>query len=336
MRVAYARQCVTLVDVTALTYLREIREWMDAHPQELVIMWISRHGNTCNDTFGTTPVEAQEELFSNVTSLFEGLLFDTSKQALNESVVGDLVASNQRLVVFVSAYSNFTSGSPLAVDACHIDNNLSGGGGPGNLDELVAQFQNGTHRVGLDQAANRFLLQNIEGSVRQIQDVALITFVPEIDKLKNEQACAASYGIPNMTTWCPSYLQASSQLFNYYTQVSLETATQYNFTMPNAIYLDAVDYGGLIRTGTELFPTPGTTGDPPPSTHNTTGYAYVDTLLYFNVRRACDVGAAPPSSCTTLLSALADRRARNPYLRWDNSPHGRCADWPPLPYPIHS
>lgn len=195
------------------------------------------------------------------------------------------------------------------------------------------------------------------------RDVALITFVPEIDKLKNEQACAASYGIPNMTTWCPSYLQASSQLFNYYTQVgsrmglcssmplvvsprelnwlvplqvSLETATQYNFTMPNAIYLDAVDYGGLIRTGTELFPTPGTTGDPPPSTHNTTGYAYVDTLLYFNVRRACDVGAAPSSSCTTLLSALADRRARNPYLRWDNSPHGRCADWPPLPYPIHS
>lgn len=44
----------------------------------------------------------------------------------------------------------------------------------------------------------------------------LIHFLPFIDKSKNEATCAAGYNIPNMTSWCPAYLQASSQLTNYY------------------------------------------------------------------------------------------------------------------------
>ena len=31
----------------SLQYFREIRAWMDAHPSEVVVMWLSKHGNTC-------------------------------------------------------------------------------------------------------------------------------------------------------------------------------------------------------------------------------------------------------------------------------------------------
>jgi hypothetical protein len=32
---------------TSLQYFREIRAWMDAHPSEVVVMWLSKHGNEC-------------------------------------------------------------------------------------------------------------------------------------------------------------------------------------------------------------------------------------------------------------------------------------------------
>ena len=44
----------------ALSYLTSVRQWMDAHPTEVVVMWISRHGSTCNTTFADTPLEAMQ------------------------------------------------------------------------------------------------------------------------------------------------------------------------------------------------------------------------------------------------------------------------------------
>lgn len=119
-------------------------------------------------------------------------------------------------------------------------------------------------------------------------------------------------------------------------QIGLETVIQYDLGLPNAIYLDAVDRGGLVRTGTELFPEPGTGGNPPPSTHKTTGYAYVDTVLYYNVREACKSAAANDAACDSLLALLASRRKMNPYQRWDNPAAGRLSTFPPLPLPLSS
>lgn len=50
-------------------------------------------------------------------------------------------------------------------------------------------------------------------------------------------------------TWCPLHLQDVSQLTNYYNQFILDTASNKSYAFPNAIYLDAVATGGLIRTG---------------------------------------------------------------------------------------
>lgn len=31
----------------SVQYFREIRAWMDQHPSEVVVMWLSKHGNEC-------------------------------------------------------------------------------------------------------------------------------------------------------------------------------------------------------------------------------------------------------------------------------------------------
>ena len=171
--------------------------------------------------------------------------------------------------------------------------------------------------------------------VRWHSNSALLTFFPTFDPASNIKSCATSFNIPGMDAWCPMYLQAVSQLTNYYNQIALEAAIQQDLGLPNAIYLDAVDVGGLIRTGVELFPTPlwpvnGSSGHPPVSQHNTTGYAYVDTLLYWSVRQACKAGseAPPPAQCTAALALLEQRRAAHPLLTWNDPTHGRLVAWP--------
>ena len=73
---------------------------------------------------------------------------------------------------------------------------------------------------------------------------------------KYETECAESFGIPNMTKWCPDTLLQQSQLHNYYLQRDLEDAYQNikqgkdSWDFPNAFYLDAADTDGGIRVGT--------------------------------------------------------------------------------------
>lgn len=73
-----------------------------------------------------------------------------------------------------------------------------------------------------------------------------------------------------MTAWCPLHLQDISQLDNYYRQLVLEKSFTLGYDFPNAIYLDAVDVNGTIRTGTALFGY----GITESSNHTITGYAY--------------------------------------------------------------
>ena len=171
---------------------------------------------------------------------------------------------------------------------------------------------------------------------------AYVYFVP-FDKDDNRQKCAALMNIPNMTGFCPMYDQAAAQLANYYNQLVLDAAVEQNLGLPNAFYIDAVAEGGLIRTGVQLFPSGKMPAYPPaPATgvHTTTGYAYADSILLWNVRQVCGMPAdseaarqalAPETSaaCTQLEALLSARRARNPLQRWSDPTYGRLLDWPP-------
>jgi len=101
-----------------------------------------------------------------------------------------------------------------------------------------------------------------------------------------------------------------------------------------AIYLDAVDVGGLTRTGLEVFPSGEVPTGAGPVSHNTTGYAYVDTLILWSVRKACNEGKADAADCAAASALLEARRAQHPYMRW-NDGYGRSMDWPPVKLPLN-
>ena len=43
---------------TVLTYLQQVRAWLVAHPTEVVVMWMSKHGSECNNAqFADVPME---------------------------------------------------------------------------------------------------------------------------------------------------------------------------------------------------------------------------------------------------------------------------------------
>lgn len=66
--------------------------------------------------------------------------------------------------------------------------------------------------------------------------------------------------------------------------------------------------------------------------HANDGYAYADTLIAYNVRRACDAGAAAkPEDCSSLIEMIEERRARHPVAQWSDVLTGRRDDWPTTP-----
>eukprot|EP00051_Salpingoeca_urceolata_P020695 m.313558 g.313558 ORF g.313558 m.313558 type:complete len:475 (+) comp19664_c0_seq6:4703-6127(+) len=317
----------------ALSYLGEVRTFLEAHPEEVVVMWFSRHGNTettGNDQYPGVSQADKLAFWSQVEKLFAGLLFDTRQSSLNTTTMSELLVRNHRAVVFVSDYAEFTNSSSLAIDARQIDNILGDEVTAENAtqQQILAELRNaGAHRAA-DKAQNRFMLMSMAAGppAGQISKAAELKYWPlEHTKLRKE--CAALFHIPNMTAWCPPTLQDVSQLINYYNQIALDAvitrdspATPYD--LPNAIYLDAVAEHGTIRTGTEVFMKDSVRG----TTNATRGFAYVDTFLLHMAQRECQT--RPVTDCSDIITNLQQRRAANPLHRWSDPAHGRLLNWP--------
>lgn len=118
-----------------------------------------------------------QEFFGNVTSIFDGLLFDRSISSMNTTVVRELVQRKHRMVLYVSAYHNFTgpSGSPLAMDGCSIDNKLGDKvwDEPESLPEVITTFRNAPARVAQDTAANMLYLRSMAADSTHTQQMCV-------------------------------------------------------------------------------------------------------------------------------------------------------------------
>mmetsp|Transcript_58088 Transcript_58088/g.188027 ORF Transcript_58088/g.188027 Transcript_58088/m.188027 type:complete len:449 (+) Transcript_58088:60-1406(+) len=283
---------------TALSYLKEIRTWLDAHPNEIVVFWVSRHGDmrlTGTDQYpATTPAERQA-FFTAVHDTFGGLMFDVSKGRLNETSVADLWSRGQRVVWYAADYEQSTSSSPLAMDGRLVDNVTPGAG---SSFGTLGYFRQGAPHREASKANNHFLLVSMAGgpSPTQIEMAATINFLPLAKHFGAVEKCAKDFGIPNLTNWCPLDLQEYGQLDNFYNQRVLdaiynEGAGTEAVDFPNAIYINGIDTGGRIRTGTQrLNPLKLDGGSEPSLTddgHDTDGYAYAATLVGATVRRMC-------------------------------------------------
>jgi hypothetical protein len=372
----------------AVTYLQEVRTWLDAHPTEVVVIWLSKHGSPCkngSDQYPSVPPSAKQAFWKEIQGIFSGLLVNTTESSLSDTSISALVLRSHRVIIFASDFAEFTGGNSVhAFDGCLVDNPLSMSSVANlSLNDDLKTFAGFASRRAADRVHGQFLLESMANSPPSstIEAAAKIEFLP--GATSGIKDCAMAFHIPGMTQWCPERLLDVSQLTNYYKQNTLDAAYAAGFEFPNAIYIDAVTPGGLIRTGTQPLSvtnksqicdiyrwTSCTTHTPSCSEgwspsgekahlscydsdgnkhgacalawqdhfkccrdrdgeHADSAFAYVDTLLAVNVRRAC-VNAKPTvrQQCSSLAKMLAARRAQFPRTLWHDVATGRLDDWP--------
>ena len=306
----------------ALEYFKEIRVWLDAHPSEVVVIWISRHGSQCtfgNDQYPGVSISEKQKYWKAIQSVFSGLLLDTVQSPLNETSLTTLIQRNQRVIVYASDYEQLTGKSQYAMDACKIDDR-----DPPSVDEEKSTYQetmkilsNSKTILKEDKAQNRFFLMSLASSgARQYLKYSFLYSHFPLFKT-NRKSCAATFKIPGMTDWCPLTLLDMNRLANYYNQFTLDLAVTCDLDFPNAIYLDGLYEDGTILTGL---------ASGSKNISKDTKFAYADSLLLMNVRRGCQKSSHP--ECESLLSMLAQRRAMYPAQLLNDPSHGRLDNWP--------
>jgi hypothetical protein len=280
-------------------------------------------------------VAAQQQLWAAIEQEFDGLLFDKRNSSLNVTTVAQLVHANQRAVVYTSP-GNLSFDSPYALDGCTIDNQRVGGVTNMTYTSYHTErlLRNASAHRAADKARNSLFLLTMagEGEKNYLLYAFLLTYLP-LNASGLVADCAARFGIPQLT-WCPLTLMDVCLLTNYYRQLAFEAAvTTPGFDLPGAVYMDALDVDGTIRTGTALFgpmfPHANQSGP-----HAVDRYAYSATMLFGTVARLCQnpdfawVGA-DPAACKALLASLYSQRSLYPATRWEDPSTGRHIDWPP-------
>ena len=141
------------------------------------------------------------------------------------------------------------------------------------------------------------------------------------------------------------WLMQLSQLTNYYQQVALNgtlnaiTEEQWaddRNQFPNAIYLDAVDCGGTVRTG--QLPLADPTRPRPPGhgpngygqNHETARFSYAHLLIHYNIRKACATNARGHAHCAEFVAKTKKFSDEFPVNTWKNTAFGR---WPNSQWP---
>ena len=325
------------------SYLTELRAWLEAHPTEMVVAWISYHGSTCQkDQYpGATPA-AQAALGANIAAQLGHLLVDPATDGEPWSTPYDhYQALGKQLVLYISDSEHFAV--PGALDAC-ID--ASGRGGIDNqtgADVMQAArgfewelglFEQGTELYQEHKANGTLMLRSgaTSGTEQLIKNQALLRFLsPELLKLLGLhpcQDCRDLFDFPPETQnllQCPGDLRALGRMTNFYLQRSMNHALDQiaaghpGYRMPGAMYLDGVLADGTYDTGIS---------DASP----TSRYAYVGTMLKSaTAHLSCNhSGSGYPLTCHQVDEAIAALLAAAPYDDFSAPEYGRQEDWPPI------
>lgn len=337
----YSLHMVQSMDLASV-YYQQIRQWMDAHPSEIVVLWVSKHGNTCatgEDQYPNVSPNQKQAYWKTITDIFDGVLTDFTVTKINETSINTMLERNHRIVLYMSDYSEMTADSPYALDGCLVDNDCSDPGAFHTGEAVPAQrelYAKASARKSEDKKEQKFYLVSLAsgGTVEQIVASAILNFVPPSDNRDLSEVvkkCADNFNIPNMT-WCPETLLDIAQLESYYNQIAMdEILIHDDWTLPNGIYLNGLDRDGTIRTGTQVLW--GGIRNEEDVEHWTTAYAYVDTFIAVNIRDACGSLEAQQAKgitkqCDNLISTVNDRRAKYPLLTWSDAAHGRSTTWP--------
>lgn len=336
----------------SLQYFREIRAWMDLHPAEVVVMWLSKHGNACatgQDQYPNVSIEQKQAFWKEILAVFEGVTVDFSQSSLNQTSLRTLVQRNHRAAFYVADYEQMTGYPPAgagdqpyyALDSCLLDNQLGNPSGPAAVEHQRQLYTAADERKAADKAEQRLYLVSLVGDMDYV--AATVLKFGKLDLIPKDDAelvaeCAAGFNTPGMD-WCPETLLDGSQLANYYTQVAMDEllarmlqggeAAASAGGLPHAIYINAVgSLDGTIRTGTEVL---WGKNRSPDTQHAQQGFAYVDSFLLYNVLNVCGAkktsAASGSEACELFTDLLVQRRAQHPLLLWDDAKYGRLTSW---------
>lgn len=330
---------------TSVQYFKDIRAWMDVHPAEVVVMWLSKHGSECstgNDQYPNVSIQQKQDFWKEILGIFDGLSVDFSVTNLNETPVREMITRGHRAVFYVADYVEMTGytadgpGSYYALDSCLIDNQLGNPDGPEAVQWQRDIYMGANARKATDKIDQKFFLLSLAGGMDYVNS-AILKF-GAFDKIPSDDAeivekCAATYNIPGMN-WCPETLLDGSQITNYYAQVAMDETIDRMITgdnsygLPNAIYINAIgSIGGTMRTGTEVL---WGKNRSPEVRYAKQGFSYVDTFVLYNVLNICNYGngdAIKSDDCQKYIDQLVDRRAANPMTLWDDAVYGRVSSW---------
>jgi len=333
---------------TVEDYWREIRAWLDLHPNEIVILWLSREGNptaTGEDQFPHVTREEKQMLWGEYTKIFSGLLMNTTDASIFSTPLEAMLTQNYRVITFAADYTEFTDSSTHALDAARIENHYDDGNGVFSEEETMQQhlYYMGHARVNNAGAHARghFTLLAMNSQVQnwQIMASAKKRFLGWSHDLLHR--CSSHIKIPESPHYCPEFLLDIVQLASYYNQYVFEFALpNTNATIfrtnggdagksrtafPNAFYLDALDFDGTVRTSSQLLDGAERGGREDIDKK----YAYVDTVLLYNVQQVCLRRLHDTNeSCQILENHVRARRHRYPFQVWDDIDQARHSNWP--------
>jgi hypothetical protein len=319
----------------ASKYFKEVRSFIDEHPSEIVVLWVSKHGSECatgEDQYPNTTIAQKQAYWTEIMNIFDGVLVNNIETKVNSTSIADMISKNQRVVIYTADYVEMTNASPYALDSCLINNQL----GPGVSEEPNAkkweqqQFSTATSVKLQNKQDNKFYLMSMATGVPgdQMVGAAFQKFLPGKNREANSK-CVRSFNIPQFKE-CPQTLLDIANLENYYKQLTLEESfsnmlkSELNWNFPNAIYINGVDFDGTIRTGLEVLWGKNRNPNDP---HSITGYAYVDTLIGANLINSCFNNDNDNDACEKMMSIIQSRRANNPMLFWNDSDYGRLTEW---------
>jgi hypothetical protein len=326
----------------SMVYFNAVADFLHTHPTEIVVIMLTRHGCqqcTGDQQYPGSTTANEQAFWAQIKEAFAtaGVGFVPSAgvnySSVNSTTIATLVANNQRVLLYAGDYGNFTKSDPLAWDGNYVLNGAAGE----NVANLTQSFvawdefyrNNAQQREDLKRQ-NKFFLMSLAGSPPgDVTQYAAEIYMAKLIGLHPKdlvQKCAANIHIPNLTDWCPSSLNEWERLRNFYSQVFMDRIAQETYqtvySPPGAIYIDVVGEHGEIRTDSQAS--------------DRKGFAYVDTLLLWNVRRACGGGGGGGGGggvsalCLNVEKSLVARRSAFPCHRWDDVSTGRHSNWPPL------
>lgn len=285
-------------------------------------MSVTRHGDFClngPDQFPGCDQQQKDTLWQAVTSAFDGLLVNHSLGSLNETTLQQLINRGQRVVVYAGDYSVLTRDSPLALDACLINNVcLQDVTDVQQSANAIMSFMKGLRALRADSKLNNtFVLLSLADAAPNdmIKLNALILYEPlHLQREQHLLACASLFKFPNSSAWCPRNLTDISLTAAYYNQVYLDAAFARGYALPNAIYTDAVGDAGTLLTSADGWVEGG--GNK---------FAYAATLLLSTVQQLCNGSG---STCQAAVEWLTALRSSFPVTLVEQPDTGRYASWP--------